>query len=206
VSWSGWESLGGGCFERVGAASWAADRLDIFTVGSHLVTWRKWWDGSAWSDGESLGGVCISAPAAVSWGRTDSTASWSASIGSYGSAGGTARPSPATASARRRGKEVSADHVQVDLQDGFADDVVEVWTEGRLAYRRTDVTTRHQIGLATSFELPVAHLPVELEVVVTSRGLRRAVRLDAGSPMHLGVSILDGRLAIRRQHEPFGYV
>ncbi len=85
-------------------------------------------------------------------------------------------------------RRVSAEHVQVDLQDGFADDVVEVRTEGRLAHRRTDVTTRHQIGLATSFEFPVAHLPVELEVVVTSRGLRRTVRLDAGGPMHLGVS------------------
>jgi hypothetical protein len=52
----------------VGAASWAANRLDIFTIGTDLAMYHKWWDGTAWRGWESLGGVCISAPRAVSWG------------------------------------------------------------------------------------------------------------------------------------------
>jgi hypothetical protein len=48
--------------------SWAANRLDIFAVGTDNALYHKWWNGSAWGGFESLGGLCKSAPAAVSWG------------------------------------------------------------------------------------------------------------------------------------------
>jgi len=83
---------------------------------------------------------------------------------------------------------------------------VEVWACGRLADRRSGVTTRQQIGLATSFDLPIEPLPTELEIAVPSRDLRSTLRLEAGGPRQLGVSILDDRLTVRLQHEPFGYV
>ena len=57
MSWSGWESLGGGCLEGLGSASWDANRLDVFTVGTDLAMWHRWWDGTAWRGWESLGGT-----------------------------------------------------------------------------------------------------------------------------------------------------
>jgi hypothetical protein len=66
--WSGWEDLGGVLTSGVGAASWAANRLDCFAKGQNNHMWHKWWDGSAWSGWEDLGGVIDGTPAAVSWG------------------------------------------------------------------------------------------------------------------------------------------
>ena len=66
--WSGWEDLGGVITSGVGAASWAANRLDCFVKGQNNHMWHKWWNGSAWSGWEDLGGVIDGTPAAVSWG------------------------------------------------------------------------------------------------------------------------------------------
>jgi hypothetical protein len=66
--WSGWEDLGGVITSGVGAASWAANRLDCFAKGTDNHMWHKWWNGTAWSGWEDLGGVIDGTPAAVSWG------------------------------------------------------------------------------------------------------------------------------------------
>ncbi len=66
--WSGWEDLGGVLTSGVGAASWAANRLDSFVKGQNNHMWHKWWNGNAWSGWEDLGGVIDGTPAAVSWG------------------------------------------------------------------------------------------------------------------------------------------
>jgi hypothetical protein len=69
------------CYGTVGPASaavvsWAADRLDIFGLGTDNQMYHKAWDG-AWSPSqtgwEPLGGVFNSPPAVVSWapGRLD---------------------------------------------------------------------------------------------------------------------------------------
>ena len=65
--WSGWEDLGGVLTSGVGAASWAANRLDCFVKGTDNHMWHKWWNG-AWNGWEDLGGVIDGIPAAVSWG------------------------------------------------------------------------------------------------------------------------------------------
>jgi serine protease AprX len=66
-AWRPWTSLGGVCLRGSGAASWAADRLDAFVIGTDSAMWHKYWDGGAWHGWYSQGGVCLSAPAAVSW-------------------------------------------------------------------------------------------------------------------------------------------
>jgi hypothetical protein len=52
-SWGGWESLGGVLESRlneprltlgaVDAIAWAANRLDIFAVGTDSALWHRWW-------------------------------------------------------------------------------------------------------------------------------------------------------------------
>ena len=63
--WGEWEDLGGSWTDGVGVSSWAANRLDCFTVGTDRALWHKVWNGSTWSAWESLGGEIYSAPAAV---------------------------------------------------------------------------------------------------------------------------------------------
>jgi peroxiredoxin len=66
----------GGFLPNTGPAvsSWAAERLDVFMVGTDHALWHKWYQsGLGWSAWESLGGSLTSSPAAVSWsnGRID---------------------------------------------------------------------------------------------------------------------------------------
>jgi hypothetical protein len=52
-SWGGWESLGGVleaplngprlCLNAIDAVAWAANRLDIFVVGTDSALWHRWW-------------------------------------------------------------------------------------------------------------------------------------------------------------------
>jgi hypothetical protein len=53
-------------------ASWGANRLDIFSLGTDNGMYHKAWNGSEWlpsaAGWEALGGVFDSPPAAVSWG------------------------------------------------------------------------------------------------------------------------------------------
>jgi hypothetical protein len=54
-------------------SSWAAERLDVFTVGTDNALWHKWFE-NGWYGWESLGGSLTDAsPAAISWsnGRID---------------------------------------------------------------------------------------------------------------------------------------
>ena len=53
-------------------ASFAADRVDIFALGTDNGMYHKAWNGSAWvpeTDWDALGGEFSSAPAVVSWGN-----------------------------------------------------------------------------------------------------------------------------------------
>jgi Repeat of unknown function (DUF346) len=52
--------------------SWAANRLDVFVLGTDRALYHKWWNGSAWGPSflgyEPMGGICESVPQAVAWG------------------------------------------------------------------------------------------------------------------------------------------
>ncbi|CDG81346.1 M43 family zinc metalloprotease [Janthinobacterium agaricidamnosum] len=110
---SGIGMAAGGTTPRQGSspvAAWAANRLDVFVLGTDCALYRKAWDGSAWKPSltgyDALGGVCTSAPQAVSWGPnrldvfvtgTDSSlfhkawngSAWAPSATGYDNLGGT---------------------------------------------------------------------------------------------------------------------
>jgi Pro-kumamolisin, activation domain/Repeat of unknown function (DUF346) len=73
---TGWEGLGGlfsYSYESPPAvAAWAANRLDVFDLGTDNQMYHKYWDGSKWGPSptgwEALGGVFTSPPSAVAWG------------------------------------------------------------------------------------------------------------------------------------------
>jgi spore germination protein YaaH len=67
----GFDRLGGSLTSSADAASWAANRMDVFGRGMDGQLWHSWWDGTGWSGWEPLGGQLMAGtgPGAVSWGN-----------------------------------------------------------------------------------------------------------------------------------------
>ncbi|RYZ44246.1 MAG: hypothetical protein EOO71_00190 [Myxococcaceae bacterium] len=64
-----WESLGGGLNSGPAAASWGANRLDVFVRGLDSQMHHQYWAGAGWSGWGLHTGVITSDPAAASWGN-----------------------------------------------------------------------------------------------------------------------------------------
>jgi hypothetical protein len=97
--------------------------------------------------------------------------------------------------------------LHIALQEGFDGDEVIVLIDGQDVYRRPGVTTRTQIGLADSFTRKVADRRVAVEVRLPGRGASGLIDVDGNRPCHIGVSVTPaGRVALRAQDEPFGYL
>ena len=104
----------------------------------------------------------------------------------------------------RRGVMAS---LSIDLQDGFSDDTVVVRVEGIVASRESGVTTRTAIGLARTLRLVLDGASVQLEIELPERQICESIKIDLARPTFLGVSLTpDGKLTMRREFRPFGYV
>lgn len=99
----------------------------------------------------------------------------------------------------------SAD-LAIALQDGFEEDLVVVRVDGDEVLRRRDVTTDVRIGLAHSFDVRIERLPATVEVELPDRGLSGRTTVEAGGPLHLGASVVDGAVRFRVSERPFGYL
>src|SRR5688500_7347857 len=69
AGWSEWESLEGVLQAGPSAASWSANRLDVFVRGTDGAMHHRTWDGRTWSTWENLGGQLSTRPSCVSWGE-----------------------------------------------------------------------------------------------------------------------------------------
>lgn len=82
----------------------------------------------------------------------------------------------------------------IDLQDGFDDDVVEIYVNGEKALQKEGVTTRHVVGLALSSEIEVSDGINDIEIRVPTRNLSNTFSVDTSETPNLGISIRDGEL------------
>jgi hypothetical protein len=97
--------------------------------------------------------------------------------------------------------------VAIDLQDGFKNDTVVIRADGRELRREEAVSTRFQIGKAKSATLALPEGDVTLEVEVPTRNQRATVPIDTSKPTFVGISLTtEGRLEVRVQEQPFGYM
>jgi hypothetical protein len=102
--------------------------------------------------------------------------------------------------------------LQIALQEGFADDEVVVFVDDREVYRRNDVTTRMQIGLADSFEVELRDSPAAAppgtpsHIRVTVRGIEATADVRPEETPYIAVSISDNVVEIRASMNPFGYL
>jgi hypothetical protein len=104
-------------------------------------------------------------------------------------------------------REGQMTEVKVDLQDGFMDDTVVISAQGQQLLREEGVTTRFQIGKARSLEVAMPEGEVTLEVEVPTKNESTTVPIDTSKPVFVGVSLTtEGRLEVRVQERPFGYM
>lgn len=93
----------------------------------------------------------------------------------------------------------------VDLQDGFAGDLVVVRVNGREVFRKEGVQTKLLLGYADSFEIQVPEGTVNVEVTLPLKNLSKTIVLQVSTKVYLGLSIHDSRIEHVISHQPFGY-
>jgi hypothetical protein len=98
--------------------------------------------------------------------------------------------------------------LQIDLQEGFTDDAVEIRINGVEHFSRSGVKTRMQIGLATSLEgIEVPQGTTHIEVTLPQKHLSKTITVPVIGPTYMAVSISRaGQIEYQLSSEPFGYV
>ena len=107
-------------------------------------------------------------------------------------------------------KESALAELQIDIQEGFEDDLVIVRVNGTEVFREEGVTTKLLLGATdfTSDNAPRVQVPegsVDVEVLVPSKNLSRTISVQASQKTYLGVSIQDGKIHFIELDKPFGY-
>lgn len=85
----------------------------------------------------------------------------------------------------------------IDLQDGFSNDEVILRVAGIEVLKKSQVTTNPAISLAQSCPVEVGEGTLEVEVLVPSRKLQGAVRLDVARTPYLGVNVVENELELQ---------
>ena len=95
--------------------------------------------------------------------------------------------------------------LRVDLQEGFANDAIDVRVNGRASLHQEGVTTQGMLGLATSAEIEVPEGLLSIEIEVPTKSLSKTIRLEPSESPYLGVSIGKGEIEHILSKRPFGY-
>lgn len=97
--------------------------------------------------------------------------------------------------------------LRIDLQDGFKDDVVVLFSNDEELLRLEGVTSRYQVGLARSETIELPAPLVTLEINVPTRRIAVELKLDTAKTGYLAVSIDEtGAIACQASDEPFYYM
>jgi hypothetical protein len=97
--------------------------------------------------------------------------------------------------------------LHIALQEGFTNDTVSVRVNGTEVARRTNVTTRNQIGFAEAIELDIPQGEVQLELRVESRSVSESTNVRVAGATYMGVTVeRDGRVRCEQSLEPFRYL
>ncbi|WP_110241828.1 hypothetical protein [Nocardioides gilvus] len=92
--------------------------------------------------------------------------------------------------------------IQVYLEEGFDHDRVVV-TSSDSQHTEPDVTTRHQVGLASVVELDSAPgAPTTVRIALPERGLTTELEIDPATTPYVRVNVTDGALRAVPQPAP----
>ena len=95
--------------------------------------------------------------------------------------------------------------MQLDLQEGFNNDVVEIYVNGAKVLEKEGVTTKRMLGLASSSEIDVPDGALDIEIKVPTKNLSKTFSVDSSDIPNLGISIHNGELKIITSKKRFGY-
>lgn len=98
-------------------------------------------------------------------------------------------------------------NLHIALQDGFQQDTVIIYANGRTVYQKAGVTTNLAISLADTLELEVEKEAVRVEVVVASRDQRASITVNPGQTPYLAIQLgQEGALRLLPSAYPFRYM
>jgi hypothetical protein len=95
--------------------------------------------------------------------------------------------------------------LQVDLQEGFTGDAVNVRINGLASLNKEGVTTKSLLGLAMSSEIEVPDGTITIEISIPTKNLAKTISLETPAAKYLGVSIEKGKIEHIISQRPFGY-
>jgi hypothetical protein len=96
--------------------------------------------------------------------------------------------------------------LKVDLQDGFAGDLVIAKVNDNEVFRKEGITTRLTLGLADSFEVDIAEGKIKIDVTLPMKDVFGTILLEMSGPVFLGVSVEDHRISFKRSEVMFFYL
>ncbi len=95
--------------------------------------------------------------------------------------------------------------MRFDLQEGFNNDVVEIYVNGAKVREWEAVTTKRMLGLAASAEMDVPDGALDIEVRVPTKNLAKTFSVESSDTPNLGISIHNGELKSITSKKRFGY-
>ena len=96
--------------------------------------------------------------------------------------------------------------LHIAFQEGFTGEAVEVRINGKEAYRKEQMKTRFQLGLAGSFETNVEEGSVRIEVLLPAQNLSETFDVQVSAPTYVAVSLEQQKIVHFVSAQPFGYV
>jgi hypothetical protein len=98
-------------------------------------------------------------------------------------------------------------NLQINLQDGFNGDEVNISINGKQVYHKKDVRTRTQIGLADMIETRISSGQVSLEIQLVNRQISKVIDTQVTDTLHIGISVSpQNQIVYHIQDTPFYYL
>lgn len=95
--------------------------------------------------------------------------------------------------------------LHIALQEGFAGEPVTISIDGQEIYRKDDVLTRTQIGLADSIE--TTHDPGPAAIEIRARDKMATITPTLAGDLFVGISLSsDGRIVHKSSSQQFRYM
>ena len=97
--------------------------------------------------------------------------------------------------------------LHIALQNGFLDDKVLIIVNGKEVYRKSNVNTRLQIGLADLCGVEIKQGIVEVEISLSLKGIYRSIMFAVEDIAYLGISIRQSdKIYYKISYDPFGHL
>ncbi len=94
----------------------------------------------------------------------------------------------------------------IDLQKGFANDLVVIRANNQEVFRKERVQTSLLLGYADSLEIEAPEGAVRIEIMLPSKKLSKMIEFQVSVDTFLGISVQEEGIKCRISNEPFGYL